>query len=414
MASGSANDVVVIGAGQAAIAFAAKLRELDPKALITLIGEEQSLPYQRPPLSKKYMTGEMEAERLLLRPADWYGEHRVICKTGVRVERLDLAAKCLALSDGVTKPFDKLLIATGARPRQLPDAVGGNLKNVFTLRDLADADAIAAQIKPGKQALIIGGGYIGLEAAAVLSSMGMKVCVVEMAERILQRVAARETSDFVRAKHLAHGVEIREGVSLISLEGNSDSVCRAFFQEGKALEVDLVLVGIGVLPNMELARDAGLVCGNGIEVDDLTRTSHPDIHAAGDVASFDFPPKSENGNRIRLESVQNAIDQGEHAAKVICGEEASYRPYPWFWSDQYDMKLQISGLNLGYDQTVVRPGSREGGQSVWYFRHGKFIAVDAINDSKAYMFGKKILELVREVTPEQAQDGNFELKGLIG
>jgi 3-phenylpropionate/trans-cinnamate dioxygenase ferredoxin reductase subunit len=408
-----ATDVVVIGAGQAAIAFAAKLRDLDAEVPITLIGEEPSLPYQRPPLSKKYMTGEMEAERLLLRPADWYTEHRVTCRTNTIVSAIDPARKQISLQKGETLTYGKLLIATGARPRRLPDAVGGNLKNVFTLRDLADADAIAAKMKPGAQALIIGGGYIGLEAAAVLSQKGMKVQVVEMAERILQRVAARETSDFVRAEHLSHSVEIHEGVALKSLQGDQGTVTRAVFEQGPALDVDLVLVGIGVLPNMELARDAGLACGNGIEVDALTRTSHPDIHAAGDVASFAFPPKTGHASRIRLESVQNAIEQAEHAAKVICGETAPYHPVPWFWSDQYEMKLQIAGLNMGYEQTVVRPGTRDGGQSVWYFKGNEFIAVDAINDSKAYMFGKKILELGRQVTPEQAGDGEFDLKGLI-
>ena len=400
--------ILIVGAGQTAIAFAAKMRQLDETAKITLIGEEPSLPYQRPPLSKKYMTGEMDAERLLLRPDDWYEENRIECLTSRTVEKIELANKQLT-ANGETLSFDKLMFATGSRPRQLPEALGGSLKGVYSLRDLKDADAIGAEITEGKQALIIGGGYIGLEAAAVLSTKGMKVRVIEMADRILQRVAAKETSDFVRAKHKSHGVEIMEGVSLKSLEGENGRVSKAVFQEGPALNVDLVLVGIGVLPNMEIAKEAGLVCGNGIEVDDLTRTSHPDIHAAGDVASFEY-----RGNRIRLESVQNAIDQAEHAAKVIVGETAPYLPYPWFWSDQYDMKLQIAGLNLGYDQTVIRPGSREGGQSVWYFQKGKFIAVDAINDSKAYMFGKKILELGRDITPDQASDAAFDLKSLIG
>ncbi|MGB7288418.1 MAG: FAD-dependent oxidoreductase [Salaquimonas sp.] len=400
-------NIIAIGAGQAAIAFAAKMRQLDETAQITIIGEEESLPYQRPPLSKKYMTGEMEAERLLLRPEDWYEENSINRLLSTKVTAIDLANKTVKTSDAEL-PFDKLIITTGSRPRALPEALGGNLKGVYALRDLKDANAIGAEITEGKQALIIGGGYIGLEAAAVLSTKGMKVRVVEMAERILQRVAAKETSNFVRTKHQSHGVEILEGVSLKSLEAENGRVVNAIFEQGAALAVDLVLVGIGVLPNMELAKQAGLVCGNGIEVDGLTRTSHPDIHAAGDVASFEY-----QGQRIRLESVQNAIDQAEHAAKVIAGETEPYLPYPWFWSDQYDMKLQIAGLNLGYDQTTIRPGSREGGQSVWYFKQGKFIAVDAINDSKAYMFGKKILELGRTITPKQAGDETFDLKELI-
>lgn len=404
--------ICVIGAGQAAIAFAAKMRQLDENAEIIIIGEEPSLPYQRPPLSKKYMTGELEAERLLLRPEEWYTENKVECLLSTSVNSIDLSSKSLATSNGSIE-FDSLLIATGSRPRLLPEAIGGSLQGVYSLRDLKDADAIGEQIAEGKQALIIGGGYIGLEAAAVLATKGMKVRVVEMADRILQRVAAKETSDFVRAKHQAEGVEIAEGISLKSLEGENGRVTNAVFQEGPALAVDLVLVGIGVLPNMELAKEAGLVCGNGIEVDEQTRTSHPDIYAAGDVASFDFSSDDSEPNRIRLESVQNAIDQSEHTAKVIAGNLAPYRPYPWFWSDQYDMKLQIAGLNIGYDQTVVRPGAREGGQSVWYFKQGNFIAVDAINDSKAYMFGKKILEMDRAITPQQAGDETFDLKSLI-
>ena len=399
---------VVIGAGQAAIAFAAKLRELDPAAEITLVGDEPSLPYQRPPLSKKYMTGEMEAERLLLRPAGWYSEHNVKCMTGRRAVAIDNPENTVVLEDGERLRFDKLLIATGARPRSLPEAVGGTLQGVHTLRTLADADRIGAALGGGRQVLVVGGGYIGLEAAAVFAQRGMKVRVIEMADRILQRVAAAETADFVRAEHERHGVVISEKTGLDRLEGKDGKVARALLTDGTGMDVDMVIAGIGVLPNSEIARDAGIACSNGIETDRLTITSHPDVHAAGDVASFEF-----RGSRIRLESVQNAIDQAEHAARVIAGSSDPYVPLPWFWSDQYDMKLQIAGLNMGYDQTVTRPGSREGGQSVWYFAAGSFIAVDAINDSKAYMFGKKILELGRAITPGQAADPGFDLKALI-
>lgn len=403
--------VVIIGAGQAAIAFAAKLRELDDKTAITMIGEEASPPYQRPPLSKKYMTGEMAAERLLLRPRDWYDENRVECLTDCKADKIDLDGKSVT-AGGSKLGFDKLLIATGAHPRELPEAIGGKLPGVFTLRSLADADRIGAAIAPGKQALIIGGGYIGLEAASVLAQKGMKVRVVEMADRILQRVAARETADFIRKAHRDKGVEIAEETVITMLEdersGERGPVKWAIFEDGSAMEVDLVLVGIGVVPNMQLAEDAGLACGNGIEVDDFTRTSDPDIHAAGDVASFEF-----RGYRCRLESVQNAIDQGEAAARVVAGDDSAYRPVPWFWSDQFDLKLQIAGLNRGSDRTVLRPGSREGGQSVWYFASEDFIAVDAINDPKAYMFGKRLLEMDRAITPDQAGDANFDLKSLI-
>ena len=398
---------VTIGAGQAAVAFAAKLRELDTNAEILMIGEEESLPYQRPPLSKKYMTGEMEAERLLLRPAEWYEDNRIECRTNTHVTGIDAEAKQILVGDD-TIAFDKLLIATGATPRALPAAIGGELGNVFTLRSLADADRIAAQMKEGAKALVIGGGYIGLEAAAVFATCGLKVQVIEMADRILKRVASAETAAFVRSIHEDHGVHVLESTALGRLEGNGGQVSHAVLGDGSSIEADLVVVGIGVTPNDALARQAGLVCGNGIEVDECTRTSHPDIHAAGDVACFEF-----RGQRCRLESVQNAIDQAEHAAKVIAGSSEPYVPVPWFWSDQYDMKLQIAGLNAGYEKTVIRPGSHEGGQSVWYFTDDAFLAVDAINDPRAYMFGKKILEMGRTVTPEQAADADFDLKALI-
>ncbi len=263
-------------------------------------------------------------------------------------------------------------------------------------------------MKPGKRVLVVGGGYIGLEAAAVAATLGLEVHVAEMASRILQRVAAPQTSDYFRQLHQSHGVMIMEEKALDHLVGANGRATQARFKDGTALDVDFVLVGIGVTPNDQLARDAGLEIANGIAVDHATKTSDPDIHAAGDCASFEF-----RGQRIRLESVQNAIDQGEIAARAIAGEDVDYRPVPWFWSDQYDVKLQIAGLNIGYDRTVLRPGPRDGAVSIWYFAGPNFIAVDSINDSKTYMFGKRILELGRNLTLEQAADPDFDLKALI-
>lgn len=400
--------ILVIGAGQAAIAFAAKLRELDDQCEITLIGDEPSLPYQRPPLSKKYMTGEMAADRLLLRPPDWYEEARVNCLTDHLVNEISPENQTVNLDDGSTHAFDELLIATGATPRQLPGEIGGDLNGVYTLRNLADADAIAREMVPGKHLLVLGGGYIGLEAAAVAISKGLKVTIVELANRILNRVASEETADHFRQLHHSHGVDIREGISITNLIGENGRVCSAEFPDGSQLSVDFVIAGIGVTPNVELARAAGIETDNGICVDATTQTSNINIHAAGDCASFEF-----RGSRIRLESVQNAIDQAEAAAHAIAGSGANYQPVPWFWSDQYDCKLQIAGFNMGYDQTVIRPGQRDGAHSVWYFAGERFIAVDAINDPKPYMFGKRLLELGREVSSEQAADPQFDLKSLI-
>jgi 3-phenylpropionate/trans-cinnamate dioxygenase ferredoxin reductase component len=400
--------VLVIGAGQAAAAFAAKLHELEPKAAITIVGEEPSLPYQRPPLSKKYMTGEMSAERLLLRPEEWYAQAQITYHLSAEVTAISPSDKTATFSDGRRLPWDRLLIATGSTPRRLAPAAGGDLDGVYVLRSLADANRIAPEMRPGRKVLVVGGGYIGLEAAAVAATLGLQVTVAEMAPRILQRVAAPQTSDYFRALHQGHGVRILESKALSRLSGQGGRVNHAEFQDGDRLETDFVLVGIGVTPNDALAKAAGLSVENGIAVDSHSRTSHPDIHAAGDCASFEF-----RGHRIRLESVQNAIDQAEIAARDIAGEPADYRPVPWFWSDQYDTKLQIAGLNMGYDATVVRPGPRVGAQSVWYFAGDEFIAVDSINDSKSYMFGKRILELGRRLTPGQAADPEFDLKALI-
>ncbi len=400
--------VLVIGAGQAAAAFCAKLHELDPMAAMTIVGEEASLPYQRPPLSKKYMTGEMSADRLLLRPSEWYAQSSITHHLSAEVTAISPAEKTVTFADGRVLAWDRLLIATGSAPRRLPPAIGGDLDGVYVLRSLADANRLATEMQAGRRVLVVGGGYIGLEAAAVAASLGLVVSVAEMAPRILQRVAAPQTSDYFRALHEGHGVRIMENKALARLSGRNGRVERAEFGDGETLDIDFVLVGIGVTPNDRLAREAGLAVDNGIAVDGHARTSHPNIYAAGDCASFQF-----RGHRIRLESVQNAIDQAEIAARDIVGDPVEYRPVPWFWSDQYDTKLQIAGLNLGYDATVVRPGPRVGALSVWYFAGAQFVAVDSINDSKSYMFGKRILELGRELTPEQASDPEFDLKALI-
>lgn len=400
--------IAVVGAGQAAASFAAKMRELDAEAQITLFGDEPALPYQRPPLSKKYMTGEFGRDRLLLRPEDWYAAQRIDCRTDTIVVSIDPVARTLHTEAGETFSWDKLLLATGATPRRLPGEIGGDLDGVYVLRNLADADALAGEFGEDRRVLVVGGGYIGLEAASVAASLGLEVHLAEMAERILKRVAAPQTSDYFRKLHTANGVAVMEGVSLERLEGENGRVCRAVFADGKTLEIDFVLVGIGVSPDDQLARDAGLSIDNGIVVDQSTRTSHPDIHAAGDCASFTF-----RGQHTRLESVQNAIEQGEMAAHGMAGEDVSYEPVPWFWSDQYDIKLQIAGLHIGYDRTVVRPGAREGSQSVWYFAGEEFVAVDAMSDPRTYMFGKRLLEMKRNVTPQQAADPDFDLKALI-
>lgn len=397
--------IVIVGAGQAGAALAAKLRERGYGGPIALLGDEAALPYQRPPLSKKYLSGELGLERLLVRPASWYQEQGIDVLTECPVAAIDVAARSVRLVDDRLIHYAKLALTTGSRPRRLPEAIGGNLGGVFTMRDLRDADAIAPHLLPGKRLLIVGGGYIGLEAAAVAASKGLKVTVIEMAERILQRVAAPETSAYFRALHKGHGVELREATGLKRLIGAGGHVTGVELSDGTQLQVDLVIVGIGIQPNDDLARAAGIAVEDGILVDDHGRTSAADVFAAGDCARFTW-----HGLPTRLESVQNAIEQAEHAAAAMLGEAPAYDPVPWFWSDQYDVKLQIAGLNRGYDSVVQRPGKRPGSQSVWYFKGEQLLAVDAMNDALAYAFGKKILEARRTLPKEVAADPASDLK----
>ncbi len=398
--------IVVIGAGQAGSSLVAKLRKDGFDGEITLIGAEAALPYQRPPLSKAYLLGEMELERLFLRPESFYTDNNITLKLGRHVTGIDPAAKTVSLGDEVIS-YDKLALTTGSDPRRLPAAIGGDLDGVYVVRGLTDVDAMAPNVTEGKRALIVGGGYIGLEAAAVCAKRGVKVTLVEMADRILQRVAAPETSDFFRNLHTSHGVDIREGVGLERLEGEGGAVTRAVLSGGEVLDVDFVVVGVGITPSSQLAEMAGLELDNGIKVDAKGRTSDASIWSAGDCASFPF-----QGNRIRLESVPNAIDQAEVVAQNMLGADKDYVATPWFWSDQYDVKLQIAGLNTGYDNVVTRQG--EGNQvSFWYYKGDQLVAVDAMNDPRAYMVAKRLIDAGKTADKTVAGDPAADLKPLL-
>ena len=398
--------VVVIGAGQAGSSLVAKLRNSGFDGRITLIGAEPVPPYQRPPLSKAYLLGDMTLDRLFLRPESFYAEHDIDLRLNTRVTGIDCAARTVRLGDEVIR-YDHLVLTTGSDPRRLPSSIGGALDGVFVVRDLADVDAMAPHVVAGRRALIVGGGYIGLEAAAVAAKRGLEVTLVEMSDRILQRVAAPETSAYFRALHQAHGVTIREGVGLDRLLGEG-RVTGARLSDGTELAADLVIVGVGIAPATALAEAAGLEIENGIKVDARGQTSDPAIWAAGDCASFPW-----KAGRIRLESVPNAIDQAECVAENIMGAAKDYEAKPWFWSDQYDVKLQIAGLNTGYDHTVVRPGDKPGSQSVWYFRGDALLAVDAMNDPRAYMIGKRLIEAGQSPSPAAVADPETPLKSLM-
>ncbi len=403
-----AGRLVIVGAGQAGFALAAKLRALKDERPITMIGSEDVIPYQRPPLSKKYLLGEMTFERLTFRPETWFAENNVEIKLSTFVEEIDRSAKSIRMQDGSVLEYETLALTTGSTPRTLPASIGGDLAGVYTVRDKRDADLLAGEMKAGRRLLIIGGGYIGLEAAAVARHLGLEVTLIEMAERILQRVAAKETADIMRSVHEAHGAVIREKTGLHKLIGENGKLKAAELSDGSVIEVDLAIVGIGVTPNDRLAQDCGLTVGNGIVVDEFARTSDSSIFAMGDCALLPW-----RGMPIRLESVQNAVDQAESVAAFLVGGTEPYDAKPWFWSDQYDVKLQIAGFNMGYDETVLRPGAREGSASVWYYRGGRLIAVDAINDAKAYVTGKKLLETGRNAEKAQIADPAFDLKQLL-
>lgn len=398
--------IVVIGAGQAGSSLVARLRKDGFEGGITLIGAEPVLPYQRPPLSKAYLLGDMALERLFLRPAKFYEDQDITVKLGQPVTAIDAAARTVMLGDEVIS-YDQLALTTGSEPRRLPAAIGGDLGGVFVVRGLADVDAMAPMVVPGAKVLIVGGGYIGLEAAAVASKKGVAVTLVEMADRILQRVAAPETSDYFRALHVGHGVDIREGVGLDRLLGEDGKVIGAVLTDGSELAVDFVIVGVGITPATGLAELAGLTLNNGIEVDALGRTSDPAIWAAGDCASFLF-----NEGRIRLESVPNAIDQSECVAVNMLGGEVAYVATPWFWSDQYDVKLQIAGLNTGYDRIISRRGEGQSA-SFWYYQGDTLLAVDAMNDPRAYMIGKRLIDAGKSPDAAVIADPDSDLKALL-
>ena len=396
--------IVVIGAGQAGAALVAKLRVLGADGPITLIGTETALPYQRPPLSKAYLMGEMPAERLFLRPAEFYADHNITLRLGASVTAIDPATKTIRLGDEVLA-YDDLALTTGASPRRLPSAIGGDLKGVFTLRDLADVDAMQPYFKRGARVVIVGGGYIGLEGAAVAAKLGLDVTVLEMAPRILQRVACAETSGFFRDLHSRHGVKILESTGLDCLLGDGH-VTGARLSDGREIAADFVMVGVGITPNTALAQSAGLTIDNGIATDAQGRASAPHIWAAGDCASF---PTA--AGRVRLESVPNAIDQAECVAANMLGAHKPYVPEPWFWSDQYDIKLQIAGLNTGYDHVATR--QTEGATSFWYYKGDALLAVDAMNDPRAFMVAKRLLAMGKSPTPLRVSDPATDLKALL-
>jgi 3-phenylpropionate/trans-cinnamate dioxygenase ferredoxin reductase subunit len=399
--------VVIVGGGQAAAQAAASLRQLGHAGPLTIVGEEPAPPYQRPPLSKAYLKGELERERLFIRPQSFYAEQAIELICGEAVAALDPRRDRVTLASGRELAFDALILATGARPRALP-APGSTLAGVHELRTLADVDALRDELQPGRRLCVVGAGYIGLEAAAAARALGVGVTVLEAAPRVLSRVAGSDVSAFYQREHAAAGVDLRVGARLECFEGEG-RVRAVRLAEGQRIDCDVALVGVGVLPNQELAAAGGVVCGDGVIVDARMRTSRPRVWAAGDLVRR---PLALYGREARLESVHNAIEGGKIAAADILGLAPPADDVPWFWSDQYDLKLQTAGLSAGADLAVVRgePDARR--FAVFYFRKGRLIAVDAINAPADYLAGKKLVATLARVAPAALADTSSSLKEL--
>lgn len=403
------DNVVIVGAGQAGGETAAELRRLGYTGRVTLVGDEPYLPYKRPPLSKTYLAGTTTTESLyvLSRPALEKADIEFI--GGVRVQSIDRAAKALNLADGRKLPYAKLMLATGGRPRLL-DCPGADLPGVHVLRGIRDVESIRPQFAAGRRLVIVGGGYIGLEVAAVAVKAGLKVTVLESMPRVLQRVTAPEMSAFYERVHREAGVDLRTGVLLAGFEKSGDAL-RVKLGDGTGIDADLVIVGIGLIPNTELAAAAGLAVDNGIVVDEFTRTSDPDIHAAGDCTVH---PSPFLGRRIRLESVQNAMEQGRAGAANLLGKATRYANVPWFWSDQYELKLQMVGISTGYEQCVLRgdPAGRSFG--AFYLKDGRVIAADMVSRLQEFMIAKKIVAARAVIDPARLADEAVPLAAVVG
>ena len=392
--------VIIIGASHAAAQTGVSLRQTGWAGGITIIGDEAVLPYHRPPLSKDFLSGQKSIDDILIRPAESYEAAKIELKLGVRVGSIDRVNKTILTDEGETLPYDKLVLTTGARIRRL-SVPGEDLEGVFYLRDTADVLAIKAKAETAKTAVIIGGGYIGLETAASLRKQGLAVTILEAMPRILQRVTAPIMSTFYKRVHTEQGVEVLENVMATEILKNGSRL-KVLTACEKTLSADMVIIGIGVIPNVELAEMAGLEIGNGIEVNEYCQTSDPDIYAAGDVTWHYNPIYDEH---VRLESVPNATEQGKVVASHITGTPKPYHSLPWFWSDQFDLKLQIAGLSGGYDDVIIR-GDMETGRSfaAYYFKDKRFIAVDAVNAPRDFMFGK--MSLTRGITLDKVKLGD--------
>jgi 3-phenylpropionate/trans-cinnamate dioxygenase ferredoxin reductase subunit len=403
--------IVIAGGGQAAVQAVDTLRRKGFTGKLSMVGDEPWLPYQRPPLSKKYLAGALERERLMIRPAPFFAEHRIETYLRRRVAAVAPRERHVRLDDGLVLPYDALLLATGSRPRRLP-VPGADLAGVHYLRTIADADLIRAEFAPGRRLLVIGGGYIGLEVAATARELGVEVTVLEMAERVMSRVTCPEVSRFYQAEHERRGVRIRcnETVRALHADRQSGRIGAVLTEQGGEYPADVVVVGVGVAPSDELARAAGIECENGVVTDAHCRTSEEAIYAAGDCASH---LSRLYGRHLRLESVDNAFEQGATVALNLLGTPTPHDKLPWFWSDQFDLKLVIVGVSHGYDTVILRGAPASRSFSACYLRGGELIAIDTVNAPKDQMAARKLIAAHVRPDVDQLADPAIALKDTV-
>lgn len=408
MADADRYDVLIVGGGHAGAQAAIALRQNKFEGSIAIASDEPELPYERPPLSKEYLAGEKTFDRLLIRPETFWAEREVSLLLGRQVTAVDADAHRVTTADGASIGYGKLIWAAGGRPRRLACA-GHDLARVHAVRSRADVDRMMDELATTSRVVVIGGGYIGLEAAAVLAKLGKQVVLLEALDRVLARVAGEEISRFYEADHRDHGVALRTGVGVDCILGDT-AATGVRLSDGEVIPADMVIVGVGILPAIEPLAEAGAAAGNGVEVDEFCRTSLPDIYAVGDCAAHEN--RFAAGSRVRVESVQNATDQATTAVKHIVGAAEPYAAVPWFWSNQYDLKLQTVGLSIGHDERVVRGDPAARSFSVVYLREGQVIALDCVNAVKDYVQGRKLV--AQGMTPDKARlaDAGVPLKEL--
>jgi 3-phenylpropionate/trans-cinnamate dioxygenase ferredoxin reductase subunit len=404
----TAGSVAIVGAGHAGFQVAASLRQLGFAEPIHLINDEAHLPYQRPPLSKAYLKGTGGPETLMFRPQKFYTDQNIDLVAD-RAIAIDRTARKLKLASGASLDFGHLVLATGARNRLL-DLPNANLPDVRYLRILDDSEDLRARLASRKRVVVIGAGFIGLEFAATARIKGLEVDVIELGSRVMARAVTAEVSDYFQARHAEAGVRIHLGVQATAIEASGDAITGVSLSDGRHLPADLVVVGVGVLPNVELAAEAGLPVASGIIVNEHLLTADPNISAIGDCALFVSP---RFGGSLRLESVQNATDQARCVAARLTGDDKVYDGQPWFWSDQGDDKLQIAGLTTGYDRVVLRGDPSQKAFSAFCYRAGKLVGIESINRAGDHMFGRRLLPMDRSISPEQAADPNFDLKSAL-